>query len=64
MIDPYRVLGVQSGVSATELKQAWLRKVRQLHPDTGGDPAKFKEVTAAYEMLSRRGTGQTSGWVP
>ena len=54
MIDPYRVLSVRSGVSATELKQAWLRKARQVHPDTGGGPAKFKEVTAAYEMLCRQ----------
>jgi hypothetical protein len=54
MIDPYRVLGVQAGVSVKELKQAWLRKVREAHPDAGGDPAKFKEVTAAYETLIRR----------
>ncbi|KAJ4488259.1 hypothetical protein J3R30DRAFT_3654552 [Lentinula aciculospora] len=48
----YNLLDVESTVSQTELKKAYRKKALRLHPDKGGDPELFKEVTHAYEILS------------
>ena len=55
MSDHYQSLGVDRGASAEEIKKAYRKIARELHPDVNPDPAvqdKFKEVTAAYEVLS------------
>ena len=55
MSDHYQSLGVDRGASADEIKKAYRKIARELHPDVNPDPAvqdKFKEVTAAYEVLS------------
>jgi len=55
MSDHYQTLGVDRGASAEEIKKAYRKIARELHPDVNPDPAvqdKFKEVTAAYEVLS------------
>jgi len=38
-------------MSKSELIRIFRRKALELHPDTGGDPEKFIELTRAYEML-------------
>lgn len=38
--------------SESELKKAYRKKALSHHPDKGGDPEQFKEVTSAYEVLS------------
>ena len=55
MSDMYGLLGVSRDASADEIKKAYRKIARELHPDVNPDPAvqdKFKEVTAAYEVLS------------
>ncbi len=53
--DPYAILGVDRDADADTLKKAYRRLARQYHPDVNSDPGaqeKFKEVSAAYEVLS------------
>jgi molecular chaperone DnaJ len=54
--DYYEVLGVGRAADETEIKKAFRRLARELHPDTNTeDPRaeeKFKEAAEAYEVLS------------
>lgn len=56
MADHYAVLGVARDAGQDEIKRAYRKLARELHPDANpGDAAaheRFKEVTHAYEVLS------------
>ncbi len=56
MNDPYQVLGVARTATAAEVKQAYRKLAKKLHPDMqqgkGGNETRFKEITAAYDLLS------------
>ncbi|WVQ78454.1 hypothetical protein IAT38_000540 [Cryptococcus sp. DSM 104549] len=48
----YDLLGVQPGADANEIKKSYRKNALKHHPDKGGDPEHFKEMTHAYEVLS------------
>ncbi len=53
--DLYDVLGVSRDASPDEIKKAYRKLARELHPDVNPDAAhqeRFKEVTRAYDVLS------------
>jgi DnaJ-class molecular chaperone len=56
MRDPYQVLGVGKTASADQIKAAYRKLAKTLHPDLNPGNKKveerFKEVSAAYDMLS------------
>ena len=55
MRDPYEVLGVDRKASAGDIKSAFRRLAKKLHPDANkNDPkaaSRFAEINAAYEIL-------------
>ena len=55
MADLYETLGVDRDASFDDIKKAYRKLARSYHPDVNPDPEmaeKFKEITAAYEVLS------------
>ncbi|MBO9517945.1 MAG: DnaJ domain-containing protein [Porphyrobacter sp.] len=56
MADPYSTLGVQRGASEKDIKSAYRKLAKELHPDRNQDNPKaserFAEVTRAYDLLS------------
>uniref|UniRef100_A0A0C9S636 TSA: Wollemia nobilis Ref_Wollemi_Transcript_12006_1562 transcribed RNA sequence n=1 Tax=Wollemia nobilis TaxID=56998 RepID=A0A0C9S636_9CONI len=53
--DFYSTLGVPRSANSKEIKSAYRRLARQYHPDVNKEPGaeqKFKEISAAYEVLS------------
>lgn len=56
MNDPYKTLGVSKSASQDEIKSAYRKLAKKLHPDLNPNDKKvekeFKEVSAAYHILS------------
>ena len=54
--DPYSILGVSRGASEKDIKSAYRKLAKELHPDTNKDnpkaAEKFSQVTHAYDLLS------------
>lgn len=54
--DPYSTLGVARGANAADIKKAYRKLAKELHPDTNKDNKaaadRFARVTAAYDLLS------------
>ncbi|MGX1792331.1 J domain-containing protein [Microbacterium sp. NPDC055312] len=64
----YELLGVDATVSDDDLRRAYRLRLRQTHPDTGGDAAVFVRVQRAWELVGTpaaraaydRGRGEAS----
>src|SRR5215813_4876576 len=56
MADYYELLGVSRTATAEDLKKAYRKRARELHPDANPDDPttaeRFKEVSRAYAVLS------------
>ncbi len=54
--DAYEILGVAKDVTDADLKKAYRKLARKYHPDVNPDDQeaekKFKEISAAYDILS------------
>lgn len=52
MSDYYQILGLKPDATADQIKKAYRSLAMKHHPDRGGDQAKFKDISVAYETLS------------
>jgi DnaJ family protein A protein 2 len=48
----YSVLGLSRDAETQEIRTAYKQLAKEHHPDKGGDPEKFKELSEAHEVLS------------
>src|SRR2546421_10900227 len=53
--DLYEILGIERDANDEDIRKAYRRLARELHPDVNAEPRseeRFKEVAGAYEILS------------
>lgn len=50
--EAYATLGVDPDADEGEIKRAYREKVKEVHPDRGGDEEAFRSVTRAYDRLT------------
>ena len=62
--DPNVILGVASGASLREIRDAYHQKSLKYHPDKGGDEWAFRLVARAYEILSTARVVNRAGFEP
>ncbi|MFC6961787.1 J domain-containing protein [Halocatena marina] len=46
------VLGLPSNATDQQIRAAYRKKVKAVHPDMGGDPEAFQQVNEAYSTVS------------
>ena len=51
MENPYEVLGVESDADEATVETAYRERIKNAHPDHGGDMEEFRRVRAAYETI-------------
>jgi len=50
-MDHYSTLGVDTSANESDIKSAFRKKAKLIHPDHGGDPDKFRQLQDAYDTL-------------
>jgi len=52
-VNPYKILNVKETATQCEVKRAYLKKVKETHPDINQHPGghRFSEVVQAYQIL-------------
>jgi len=51
MSDELALLGIEGNADKREIRNAYRRKARKLHPDVGGDAEAFKQLHDAYRKV-------------
>ncbi len=52
MADLYKVLGIERSASSADVKKAYMKLAKTVHPDKGGNDEEFKKINTAYTVLS------------
>jgi curved DNA-binding protein CbpA len=53
-LDPYKILNLAKNFDEKTLKKAYLRAAMKAHPDRGGSPQAFQQVSIAYTILQKK----------
>jgi curved DNA-binding protein CbpA len=53
-LDPYKILGIGKNYDEKSLKKAYLKKAMKAHPDRGGSPQEFQQVSIAFTLLQKK----------
>jgi DnaJ-class molecular chaperone len=51
-MNPYDVLGLPADASKFDVRNAYRQAAKKHHPDAGGDPEAFRDVTLAHDVLT------------
>lgn len=51
-VSPYKLLGIKPSTSYEDAKRIYRRKMKELHPDLGGDPEEMMKAKEAWDYLS------------
>ncbi len=52
MASPYRILGVRPTTSYDDAKRIYRKKMKELHPDRGGNPEEMCQAKEAWDYLN------------
>ena len=52
MASPYRILGVRPTTIYDDAKRIYRKKMKELHPDRGGNPEDMKQAKEAWDYLN------------
>lgn len=51
-MNPYQILGITPSTSYEDAKRIFRKRMKELHPDMGGDPRKMQKVKEAWDYLN------------
>lgn len=52
MVSPYCVLGIRPTTSYEDAKRIYRKKMKELHPDRGGNPEDMRQAKEAWDYLN------------